>query len=265
MSLNSARRHSQRSELLGENDIPASELRLGRKFAAGAEGQVWTAEYGGLQVAAKQVFSMEICQDLGSLAKEVRVLAQLNHPNIVRFLGLCFKSSSVFIVTELCCCSLSAYFDDGGGRAVRATTSLRFSGKGPLSTSDAAAIARAGAGGDTTGKLVFSPLLLARQISNAMICLHQKSIMHLDLKPENVLLHRVPRGAPTPGRAAQQPKEGRQRVTLVAKVRALSECAATWTAAQSPTPPSHPIAPRPAIADFSAASREASSASTMWR
>lgn len=80
------------------------------KVASGAAGSVWRASFDGNPVAAKQLTAMSdligMQEALEELVNEVAILGQLNHPSVVKLLGLCKRSQDgipqVFIVQEWC-------------------------------------------------------------------------------------------------------------------------------------------------------------------
>ena len=153
-------------------EIPAAKLRFTQKIAAGAAGVVWRAELTSesesktdpVPVAAKQLISSMMSDDIDELAHEASVLGQLHHQNIVVFLGLCRcvppeqeGIASVFLVQELCAGNLR---DEIVRRQHR---------------------------GNTTA-WANTAISLAQQVISGMAYLHERGIVHRDLKPENVML-----------------------------------------------------------------------------
>ena len=88
-----------------ETDVAAfrETYTTGRKIGAGAFGTVFAAEHrgSGQRVAVKRL--SENAQALGDIRTEVEVLRALEHPNIVRVLGVYRNGeySEVFLVEEL--------------------------------------------------------------------------------------------------------------------------------------------------------------------
>lgn len=117
------------------------------------------------------------------MAHEVAILGQLDHPSIVRFLGLCRRGGwrddvyDAFIVQEWCAGNLRSVID-----CVHRPT--------------LATLADTTGGSATSGTEYSSQkryhhrqlFLFARQLAQGMIYLHERGIVHRDLKPENVLL-----------------------------------------------------------------------------
>lgn len=153
--------------------INPADLKLLQKVAAGAGGSVWKATFRGQSVAAKQLYALQSLRErnagLQELAHEVAILGQLDHPSIVRFLGLCRQRTPhdvfgrVYIVQEWCSSNLRSVLDN----ALKAK-------KGDANPQH---------------KLGRCQMLLwAAQLADGMNYLHDRGIIHRDLKPENVLL-----------------------------------------------------------------------------
>jgi serine/threonine protein kinase len=88
---------------------------------------------------------------------EVKIFANLQHPNVVRFIGYAIKGTQHILVSELMSMDLFKYLKEQGA-----------SRGSPLSL------------------LVSTDIML--QIARAMDYLHQKKVMHRDLKSKNVLM-----------------------------------------------------------------------------
>ena len=132
--------------------IDKKQIEFGQKFASGGAGQVFRAKFSGYPVCVKELFSSIFDEtDLQEFVQEASMLSQLNHPNIVRFYGICIEDKHVYLVTELCSSSLANLIE--GGRMENSTK-----------------------------------LRIALQISQGMAYIHSKGIYHRDLKADNVLL-----------------------------------------------------------------------------
>mmetsp|Transcript_13371 Transcript_13371/g.22399 ORF Transcript_13371/g.22399 Transcript_13371/m.22399 type:complete len:711 (+) Transcript_13371:37-2169(+) len=88
--------------------LSLKDLSLLHVVGGGGFGQVWKGTWGGTPVAVKLLSNL--CQNtqqqlpdqlLQAFEEEVGMLAQLRHPNICLFLGVCLEPPSYAIVTEL--------------------------------------------------------------------------------------------------------------------------------------------------------------------
>eukprot|EP00750_Incisomonas_marina_P018835 INCI3153.2.p1 GENE.INCI3153.2~~INCI3153.2.p1 ORF type:complete len:1335 (-),score=150.16 INCI3153.2:1269-5273(-) len=168
--------------------VPTPDLRLVSKVAAGAGGTVWKASYRGKIVAAKQLFALQTPsqreEGLKELAHEVAILGQLDHPSIVRFLGLWRqgqqnddRADDAFIVQEWCAGNLRMALDSGTPQRNSIGGRWRVN-----SNADELSSRR------TFLSLLQQRLIYAYQLAEGMRYLHGRGIVHRDLKPENVLL-----------------------------------------------------------------------------
>jgi serine/threonine protein kinase len=157
-------------------DIDFNVLSLGEKVAAGGGGLIRKGEYGNQPVAIKQLFGAVLTnpKDLKVFANEVKMLATLgNFPSVVRMFGISQHRGAVFLVMEWCESTLA---------------SIIVREKWP----DPELLHRSPAACEFV-------LRVAQQLCAAMCFLHDNGIVHLDLKPANVLVH-----APFPGYAENQ-------------------------------------------------------------
>ena len=105
----------------------------------------------GVEYALK-VIDTSKCADMDDITREVSILHMLTHPNIMRLYEVFYEVRTVVLVTELV----------AGGELFD-----RIIEKGSYSEKDAAKV--------------------MSQLCNALSYMHEKNIVHLDLKPENLL------------------------------------------------------------------------------
>ena len=129
-------------------------LAIGGMIGAGGMGQVYRARDTELnRDVAVKVLSPEFADDadrLARFAREARVLASLNHPNIAQIHGLQSAGAVTAIVMEL----------------VAGETLADRIARGPIAVNEA--------------------LSIARQIAAALEAAHEQGVIHRDLKPANI-------------------------------------------------------------------------------
>ncbi|KAL6073254.1 putative serine/threonine-protein kinase EDR1 [Balamuthia mandrillaris] len=141
-----------------EWQIKYEDLEFGELVGKGSFGRVYKGEYFGTEVAIKQVLMMGMDPELTKkyVRREVNMLRVARHPNIVSFMGYCNRTDAneLYIITEWI----------GGGNL---TQLLR----------------------DPSISVPWRRrVLLARDVALSVLFLHQKGLIHRDLKSENLLL-----------------------------------------------------------------------------
>ncbi|GAB4833479.1 copper transport protein ctr1 [Ancistrocladus abbreviatus] len=82
-------------------DIPWSDLVLKERIGAGSFGTVHRAEWHGSEVAVKILMEQDFrAERFKEFLREVAIMKQLRHPNIVLFMGAVTKPPNLSIVTE---------------------------------------------------------------------------------------------------------------------------------------------------------------------
>ncbi|KAK3103654.1 hypothetical protein FSP39_020785 [Pinctada imbricata] len=139
--------------------INFEELQLGKKIGQGGFGDVHFAKWSGSVVAVKKLRVQRVSKKrLQEFTDEIFVLCQLEHPNIVKFIGACVKTPNLCIVMEYMQTSL---FD-----AVHIDDDKDFTEEERLD--------------------------IIKQTAAGILYLHSNNIAHCDMKSHNVLLDYEP-------------------------------------------------------------------------
>nr|KJB29020.1 hypothetical protein B456_005G080000 [Gossypium raimondii] len=92
---------SETQEKSGDWEIDGRLLKIGEKIACGSCGDLYRGIYLGQDVAVKILRSEHLNDTLeDEFAQEVAILREVQHRNVVRFIGACTKSPQLSIVTE---------------------------------------------------------------------------------------------------------------------------------------------------------------------
>lgn len=140
-----------------DNDfnIEFSDLKIEKEIGGGAYGQVYKGLYFGTDVAIKKfIMGDDLEEDEKYIAREVAALRNIRHPNVISFMGLCTHPSGIFLVTE--------WIDQGD-----LSTFLKFR-RSKLSW--------------------FQRAVMCKEIAAGMNYIHNKNLVHRDLKPQNILV-----------------------------------------------------------------------------
>jgi len=143
----------------GLSVIPWEQLDLAERLAEGAFGTVCRAKALGTTVAVKQVKSTQVRMVL-ELIEECAIMQPLAHPNILKAMAIATdRADKVGMVMELCVSSLNDLMHSGRWEGVRAHLTWERSLLG-----------------------------IAHDVSCGMSVLHEKGIIHRDIKPLNVMI-----------------------------------------------------------------------------
>ncbi|KAL1936524.1 hypothetical protein VTP01DRAFT_658 [Rhizomucor pusillus] len=84
-------------------DIPYSDLEIGAKLGSGGFKDCYAGVYKGEPVAIGELRIAQFSEvDLEDMKHEIKVLKQLRHENVIRFIGVCTNPRHLCIITELC-------------------------------------------------------------------------------------------------------------------------------------------------------------------
>ncbi|KAL3884067.1 hypothetical protein ACJMK2_030289 [Sinanodonta woodiana] len=138
--------------------IEFDDIELGRKIGQGGFGDVYFARWKGSVVAVKMLRLQRVSKRrLQEFMNEINIFCELDDPSIVKFIGACTKTPNISIVMEYMPMSL---FD-----ALHMNEEIDFSED--------------------------ERLQILRQTCSGLYYLHEKGIIHCDLKSQNVLLDYV--------------------------------------------------------------------------
>ncbi|XP_072970878.1 serine/threonine-protein kinase STY8-like isoform X2 [Typha angustifolia] len=139
-----------------EWEIDKRLLKMGEQIASGSCGDLYRGTYLGEDVAIKFLRPEHPSENLSAeFAQEVRILRQVRHSNIIRFIGACTKPPEIFIVTEYMARGSLYNFLHGRHNGLELPLLLKIS----------------------------------LDISRGMDYLHQNNIIHRDLKTANLLMN----------------------------------------------------------------------------
>ncbi|CAO2147763.1 unnamed protein product [Urochloa humidicola] len=138
-----------------DSDIDTRLLKIVKKVASGSCGDMFLGTYGGEEVAVKIFKSVNWNKSAwAEFKQEIYMLREVDHPNIVRFIGSCTKPPQYYIITE--CMSRGSLLDflHKEHNVLDLPTILKY----------------------------------ALDVCRGMSYLHEKDIIHRDLKSANLLL-----------------------------------------------------------------------------
>ncbi|XP_010680490.1 serine/threonine-protein kinase STY46 isoform X2 [Beta vulgaris subsp. vulgaris] len=139
----------------GNWEIDRSLLKIGEKVASGSCGDLYQGVYLSQDVAVKILRSEHLTEaSEDEFAQEVAILREVQHENVVRFIGACTKSPDLCIVTEYMPGGSLYNYLHKNKRALKVSELLKF----------------------------------AIDVSKGMEYLHLNDIIHRDLKSANLLM-----------------------------------------------------------------------------
>ncbi|KAG6583246.1 TKL protein kinase [Phytophthora cinnamomi] len=145
------------SNLIGKR-IAWERIELGRLLSRGAFGEVWACRYAGKKVAVKRLLQSKkpTFHETEKFTNEIQLTASLNHPNIVRFIGVTWSSLENLAMVEeyLPRGDLQQYLQRNGDLMTWACDKI----------------------------------YMAIGIAKAIQYLHSRDVIHRDIKARNVLL-----------------------------------------------------------------------------
>jgi serine/threonine protein kinase len=142
------------------HELHYEDIKIDRKIGEGSFGHVYKGYLWGQEVAVKKLRLRDKHTDdttREDFLKEVKIMRNLRHPNIVEFLGATFETDRMCIVTEFL----------PGGSLEDVLEDLERRGK-KLSP----------------GRVI----QIAKDVARGLNWLHHKGIIHRDLKPANLLV-----------------------------------------------------------------------------
>ncbi|XP_023531003.1 serine/threonine-protein kinase EDR1-like isoform X2 [Cucurbita pepo subsp. pepo] len=86
---------------VGQCEIQWEDLIIGERIGLGSYGEVYNADWNGTEVAVKKFLDQDFSgAALAEFKREVLIMRQLRHPNIVLFMGAVTRPPNLSIVTE---------------------------------------------------------------------------------------------------------------------------------------------------------------------
>jgi serine/threonine protein kinase len=158
----------------------ASRLSVASAQASSSDGGDYAADPVGGSASSAEHRQMEEHKEtvLDTCFKEVAMLSEIRHPHIVQFFGLAMTRNTVLLVTELCHTSLHEIVYHTG-----------------LKSSSTKQGTKKDAGGDAAPRPITALTVCTlhvrcwlEQLVSALIFLHDRGIVHRDIKLANVLL-----------------------------------------------------------------------------
>ena len=168
------------------NEINRGEIEMGKEFASGQFGVVYRAVYhtqrGDIPVAIKTLKETSDTDTKVAFMREAAILAQFQHPNVLRLIGVLTAQQPYMMVTELLKTELAELLLKFKVLLKANTTTNNNNNKNSSGNNSA---------GDLTAQKLNLPNLLlrfAQEIAAGMQHLSDKHFIHRDLAARNVLV-----------------------------------------------------------------------------
>jgi LIM domain kinase 1 len=129
------------------------EIDFENILGKGSFGNVYKGKWFGTEVAIKEMIEIEDENIIKLISREISILRNVRHPNIIQFIGICRCDYGFFIITELI---------EGGDlrRLLKSDKNLSWK----------------------------DIIKIAIDICSAMNYLHAREFLHRDLKSKNILI-----------------------------------------------------------------------------
>jgi len=88
---------------IGQHTIDFTLLKKGRFLARGASAKVYEGKFRNEKVAIKVYSPTELTDEvIDAFKKETEIMCKFQHPNVIKFYGICVKPPDVALVIEFC-------------------------------------------------------------------------------------------------------------------------------------------------------------------
>lgn len=101
------------SIVTGTPEISHTEIQILEEIGGGQFGKVYRGMCRGKEVAIKKLLADDLTpEEMAEFRKEVEIMTQNHHPNVVLFMGACFETGHLAMVTELLKANLEKLLHD---------------------------------------------------------------------------------------------------------------------------------------------------------
>eukprot|EP00357_Protocruzia_adherens_P032606 CAMPEP_0114995068 /NCGR_PEP_ID=MMETSP0216-20121206/13508_1 /TAXON_ID=223996 /ORGANISM="Protocruzia adherens, Strain Boccale" /LENGTH=567 /DNA_ID=CAMNT_0002359037 /DNA_START=333 /DNA_END=2036 /DNA_ORIENTATION=- len=141
-------------------EIETRSLEFGKKIGTGGFGEIFVGRWNGTEVAIKKFINSEKRSAVKSSIRERDIVCCLKHPKIVSFYGICNTTKPTD--KEKSICMVMEYMQRGSLHELIHRKRLSFS--------------------------YTQTIKLLKDVSQAMIYMHERNILHRDIKSANILV-----------------------------------------------------------------------------